>query len=206
LARYVREPGPEFTRRFDQQWEGQRREVEEEWQLFAVNLEYGYDVQRAAVRYAPGRELPAEGAEVRIAADRGWQSTGIRLRADQPYQITARGTYQVAQQPDVWWCEPGGVTIRYWRGRPLGLLLGQTRPHQATPGLTPLARPIAVGLSGTIRPGQDGTLYLCVNDSPAQLSDNAGELVIRIQPGQDDHGAAGPGQSPIDGPPRVSNN
>jgi hypothetical protein len=185
LARHVRAPDREFARFFDQQWQDQRRELEEEWQLFAVNMEYGYDLPRSAVQYAPGRRLPPEGAEVRVAADRGWQSTGIRLPANQSYQITASGRYQIAQEPEAWWCEPGGVTIRYWQGQPMGILLGQIRPDQVTAGLTPLARPLAVGLARTIRPGQSGTLYLRINDSPAELSDNAGIVVVRVAPKQD---------------------
>jgi hypothetical protein len=185
LAQQLRAPRDEFTRRFDGLWASERRELEEEWQLFAVNLQYGYDVPRAAVQYAPGQRLPAEGAQVDVAADRGWQSTGIRLEANNVYRITATGRYQIAQEPQTWWCEPDGVTIRYWRGQPLGRLLGQVRPDQAAPGLTPLARPVAIGSSGTLRPDQTGTLYLVVNDSPAELSDNAGKVLVKIEPSRD---------------------
>ena len=145
---------------FEQQWQGQRRELDEQWQLFAMELEYGYDVARAAIEYAAGGPLPAGGAQAEIVADRGWQSSGFRLQVGQPYRVAAVGRYQVAQQPDTWWCEPGGVTLRYWRGQPLGMLMGQVRPDQAASGLTPLARPLPVGLGCILWPERTGTLYL----------------------------------------------
>ena len=180
LTQHVSIPATEFTHRFEQQFRDDRRELDEEWQLFAMNIEYGYDVSRETVQYAPGRPLPPAGARITLAADRGWQSSGLRLLANTTYQITATGRYQVAQEPDVWWCEPGGVTIRYWRGRPLGVLLGQLRPDQPTAGLTPLARPLVFGLGRTLRPEENGTLYLRINDSPAELSDNSGTLAVRV--------------------------
>ena len=60
---------------------------------------------------------------VSVAADRGWQSSGVRVDAGKSYRLRAAGRYQVADRPQPWPCEPGGVSIRYYRGRPLGILL-----------------------------------------------------------------------------------
>ena len=62
----------------------------------------------------------------------GWQNSGLRLEAGDRYRLQAAGRYQVAQQPKTWWCEPGGVTIRYYMGRPLGILLAAVRSDQPT--------------------------------------------------------------------------
>ena len=66
---------------------------------------------------------------VTIAADRGWQSSGVWLEAGKSYHVTASGRYQIAAEKSndgekAWPCEPGGVTIEYHDGRPLGMLLG----------------------------------------------------------------------------------
>ncbi len=182
LASHVRMSGTELTSRCQHELGGDQRELDEQWQLFLTNMEYGYDFAREAVSYAPGLELPTQGAELAIAADRGWQSTGFRLRAGVPYHITASGRYQIAVQREIWWCEPGGVTIRYYRGRPLGMLVGQVRPDLPGPGLSPLTEPEPIGLSHTMKPDHDGTLYLRINDSPAEWSDNRGELRVSIVP------------------------
>ena len=77
--------------------------------------------------------LPAEGAKVEVQADRSWQSSGVRLEAGKKYLSCASGRYQVAHEPKVWWCEPGGVTIRYHHGQPLGILLAAVRADESRP-------------------------------------------------------------------------
>jgi hypothetical protein len=88
----------------------------------------------------------------------------------------------VARDPKIWWCEPGGVTIRYIEGRPLGMLLAAVSDvSEPLAGITPLAQPTSIGLGGTVTFAESGTLFLRINDSPAELADNAGELVARIE-------------------------
>jgi len=182
LQKHVGIFGIDFSRRFHDQLADQWSEVNEQWQLFVVNMEYGYDVAREAVEYRPGQALPAGGTTVAIAADRGWQSTGVRVQAGTTYRVTAAGRYQVADQPKIWPSEPDGVTIRYWKGRPLGMLLGAIRDDALNPDqMTPLATPFPVGRSRTISPPESGTLYLRINDSPAELADNGGELTVEIR-------------------------
>jgi hypothetical protein len=170
----------DLTRWFQTVLKADWDDLSEEWQLFVLNLEYGYDVPRSAVIRKPGVPLPAAGATVTVAADRGWQSTGIRLEAGAQYQIEATGRYQIAETTAPWWCEPGGVTIHYYQGRPLGQLLGAVRPD-VLPKLTPLARPQVIGLQRDWAEPSGGTLYLKINESPADLGDNKGQLTVRIR-------------------------
>jgi hypothetical protein len=158
-------------------------ELAEQWQLTVVDLDYGYDFPRASVEFAAGKPLPAEGTEVSVAAERGWQSARVEVRAGQRYRLEATGRYQVANQGKPWPCEPGGVSIRYYKGRPVGMLLAAVRPDRPRPGdPSMLLRPIVVGRGTTfIAPG-DGTLYLKINDSPAELADNAGRVQVTVQP------------------------
>jgi hypothetical protein len=172
----------DFTRRFlllmDDQWDPFRQQ----WQVFITDLEYGHDVAGTAVDFAPGRPLPGDGASLRVAADRGWQNSGLRLEAGTAYRIRASGRYQVADQPQIWWCEPGGVSIRYYKGRPLGILLAAVRPDPPPPDEpSALATPMAVGLDATLRPRRFGTLFLRINDSAGELGDNAGALVVHVK-------------------------
>jgi hypothetical protein len=301
----------DFTERFFRLVGQDRALLDEEWKLFVDEICYGYDFARCAIRFVPSQPIPAQGVQVRVEVDRGWQSSGWQVEAGRTYRLIASGRYQVAQKPKVWWCEPGGVTIRYYRGRPLGMLLaairaesstgaaesgaggpgrlpgpalagpsdaaespsavqglnessptkpppvdrrdnwsadhlqaespvppsGQTasRPSKQQPGLwaegrqenglqtgrrepsgqtasaptkskalpsagtsgveRPLAadglpergrsgllQPIPIGLEATLKPSVSGTLYFRINESPAELGDNAGELTVRIIP------------------------
>lgn len=179
LREYVTDPqfNDRFKRLYADDWENLR----EEWQVFVADLEYGYEVPRNAVEFGPGDPLPAGGAKVTIAADRGWQSSRIKLEAGRTYQLRASGRYQVANQPRIWWCEPGGVSIRYYHRQPLGILLGAVHPdHRDSNGPTPLIRPVVVGLGAELTPERSGTLYLRINDSAAELGDNAGEALIEV--------------------------
>lgn len=170
----------EFRERLAEHWPA----IREDWQLCVANIEYGYDAARSAVvRKAEVAPLPASGAKVTIIADRGWQSTGIALAAGKKYQFAASGRYQIAAEPKVWWCEPGGVTIRYYRGQPLGMLLAAVGDvEQPSGAMTPLAAPQPIGLGAVIEPALSGTLYLKINDSPAELADNEGSLTVEIRP------------------------
>jgi hypothetical protein len=159
-----------------------------EWLVFAHELEYGTDVARTTIDFRPGRPL-ASGAKgtATIAADHGWQSSGIRLEAGKTYRVRATGRYQIAAQSDAtgaakpWPCEPGGITIRYYRGKPLGMLVGAIEPDVLPLGATPpMLEPITVGADTTITPKTTGTLYLRVNDSNGELADNAGSLTVEV--------------------------
>jgi hypothetical protein len=199
LLRFVREP--DFNERFYRLFEPDWQELCEEWQLMVANMEYGYDVERSAVDFTPGKiEAGPEARTITIAADRGWQNTGLRLEAGKTYRLTASGRYQVAKSsplplgegqgvraaesksPQTWWSEPGGVSIRYYQNRPLGILLAAVRPdHPPANSTTALIRPTVVGLGTTFSPSETGTLFLKINDSPGELDDNAGELKVEVR-------------------------
>lgn len=191
LPRFVGKP--DFNERFIQLFRDQWDEVAEQWEVFVGSLQYGHDLTRTAVDFAPGKPLPPGGTTVTVAADRGWQNTGIRLEAGVRYRLTASGRYQVDDEPRIWWCSPGGVSIRYWNGLPLGVLLAAVHPdHYNYDQPSPLSRPLRVGLGGRLTPGESGTLLLRINDSPAELDDNAGTLTVRVEPDQPSGAAENP--------------
>jgi len=152
-----------------------------EWRAFVATLDYGYDTERMAMQHRPSAAI-SETASVTVAADRGWQSTGWQLKAGQEYRISAEGRYiiangQIADDGDPWPSEPGGVTLEYHEGRPLGMLLGAWRSTASSR----FSKPVAIGLAAKLKPPEDAVLYLRVNDSPARLSDNRGSLSASIR-------------------------
>ncbi len=172
----------EFRQAMDSDWQ----ELNDEWRLFADSLEHNHDLVQTAIDFRPGKPLAESGRRVEISADRGWQSSGVHVEAGQTYRIAARGRYQIAQHPEQWTSEPGGVTIRYYRGQPLGILLASVRtdvqadaPASSDEGVTNFS-PQPIGLETTWTPSTNGTLYLRINDSPAELDDNDGTLTVTI--------------------------
>jgi hypothetical protein len=171
----------DFDARVRAAYESDWSNLNEQWQCFTADLDYGYDFERNAIEFVAGEPLAARGARVDVAADRGWQSTGILLEAGMKYRLEAGGRYKIAAEPRIWRSEPNGVTIRYYAGRPLGMLLAAVHPDPYDPAArSSLLSPIEVGLGAELTPAETGTLYLRINDSPAELRDNAGSLQVQV--------------------------
>ncbi|MFO0868736.1 MAG: hypothetical protein U0935_07265 [Pirellulales bacterium] len=178
----VRDAGPEFTRPLLESLEEHWPALSEEWQLFVAQADYGYDVARAAIQHRPAAPLTTPEVRLKISAAAGWQSTGIQLEQGVSYEVAAVGRYQLVAGPPIWWCEPGGVTIRYFRGQPLGMLLGAVRPAVlSSDRLTPLANPEPIGRRRIMTPSGAGVLYLKINEFPGELADNSGDLLVRVR-------------------------
>lgn len=172
-----------FRQMFDSLFSADRRALDEQWQLFEYRIDYGYDLVREAIVHADVKPLPDSGVgNLVIEADRGWQSTGFELHAGGVYSLEAAGRYQIARTSRIWWCEPDGVTIRYYAGQPLGRLLAAVVSTTWTPPKeTDFTRPIPIGSRDELTCKQTGVLFLRVNDVPSELTDNAGQLRVVIR-------------------------
>jgi len=200
---------PNFNQIVRRTYAADWKELLAEWQAYASTLEHGYDFERMAIDFERGTPIePNAGRQrVTIAADRGWQSSRVWLDAGRSYRVTASGRYQIAaeesdgvQRP--WPSEPGGVTIEYHEGLPLGMLLGAIergaegkKTGAATAG--GFASPFAIGLDRTLTPEESGTLYLRVNDSGGRLDDNRGDLTVVIE--EESSHTAGNADPSVDG-------
>ena len=183
LRSQTRDRSIDFSRRFYDSLKPHWRAINEDWQLFVRDIDYGYDIARAAVVRKPASALPAAGATVEIAANRGWQSSGFRLEAGKSYLIEGAGRFTIANDGAPWPCEPSGVTIRYHNGQPLGILQAAVSDEeQPPPAMTPLALPQAIGLSAKFATTGGGTLYLRLNEAASGLADNVGSVATRIRP------------------------
>jgi len=180
LARHVKQP--DFQERVVAAFAADRPTLDEDWQLFIANLDYGYDFERMDVERKPGSPLAAGPAHASVAADRGWQSSGIAVEAGKKYTLRASGRYQVAGGEKPWLSEPGGVTIEYHGGRPLGMLLAAVRSDDdaTSARFSGLIQPIAIGLEATLEPKHSGTLYFRINDSAGRLADNSGAAEVEV--------------------------
>lgn len=170
---------PQFNRTFALAYEPDWNPLNAEWRLFASTLEHGHDIQATAIDFQPGVELATGSHEVSIDSARGWQPSGVQLLAGRKYHLAASGRFQVAITTEPWMSEAGGVTIRYNRGEPLGMLLAAVVDLESGNDQQ-LVSPLAIGLAGEITPEHNGTLYLQVNDSAGERADNLGTLQVLI--------------------------
>jgi hypothetical protein len=187
---------PRFDERMRTAYAKDWSDMNAEWSAYVATLDHGFDFDRMAIDFRPGAAA-SEGQSVsksatgptraEIRADRGWQSTGIILEAGKSYKETAEGRFQIASemvdgQARDWSCEPGGVTIEYHEGHPLGMLLGAVMREGDRPqiGEMSFSEPFAIGLEATLNPKTSGTLFLRVNDAAGQLHDNRGTLKVMV--------------------------
>lgn len=178
----VRSREGDFTRRFAEGLRGEWGVTNRQWELFVREIDYGYDLEREAIEMRPSQPLLEGAPKFNVAADRGWQSTGLQLAGGQRYRVEASGRFQLDDRPSVWWCEANGVTIHYFRGFPLGMLLGAVVDEQtASAGVESLLHPEPIGARAELQPARGGTLYLRINDRPSSLCNNAGRLDVVVQ-------------------------
>jgi hypothetical protein len=181
LAKHTTDPN--FNQRARRMLQREWRDLNREWLLMIDSLDYGYDTERTTVDMKPGRLFRDGNTRLTVTADRGWQNSGLRLEKGKTYKLSATGRYRIVQgkegKPD-WISEPNGVSIRYFGGRPLGMVQAAILPTRA--GKTfPLFKPVDVGLGTTFTPERSGTLLLRINDSPGELEENQGQAFVKIE-------------------------
>lgn len=178
---------PDFTTAMARQFVDQWPLINDNWQLFVSEVEYGYDFARNVIVFMPGSELPPEGKQLEVDSARGWQSTGITLTAGKRYEIKATGRYvmhrdNTRQPPTIWQSEPQGIAVEYYNGRPIGTLEGVIVAEDRDPSaLSPFLNTVTVGTGGTETANSTGTLYLRINDHPANRGDNSGTAKVSVK-------------------------
>jgi hypothetical protein len=172
-----------FTDQFLQDLNADWDRLQEQWQLYLTEMDYGLDVAHVVVKYQDVHAIPEKGELLKINANQSWQSSGLRVAAGQKLLIRSQGRYVVGQTDQPWECEPQGITIHYYRGMPLGALTMAVRDEsQPLDQLTPLAKPLSVGRSLEQKFETDGTIFFRINESPVDLGDNQGILDIHVMP------------------------
>lgn len=182
-ARNGRDSSPDFTRQFVADLGEQWTISQARWRVLIDELDYGYDLRRNQITSLPAAQ-PWNGVPLRtdVQADQGWQSAGIFVPAGTRLSLQASGRVTLAQEPEPWISEASGVTIRYHRGRPLGILLATILPNQFAPSKTILPlKSVKVAPEAVLVAEEAGWLMLKIGDSPAELADNTGNLVVQIK-------------------------
>ncbi len=172
----------QFNRAFRQFWIKHKTVIESDWELFRESLCYGFDLPRGATVQRATTPLDSGATrEVKLLAERGWQSTGIAVRAGQTIQISATGRVTLRKTTQPWESEPAGISIRYSEARPIGRVLAAVQ--RSTPAQTGPVRHwefFDVAAGATLQATHDGMLHLRVNDRWNELADNSGEYRVTI--------------------------
>ena len=176
------------TEAFHRSYQRHRSELDREWNLFVQHLDYGYDSSHETIAY-PTNVADLEHDRIytlQVDSAKGWQAAGIRVAPDTHIDVIAKGRFQIAVetsdgQPSVaWMCEPQGVTIEYYQGRPLGQLLAAIVPEAAS-AKDSRFDPVGIGRRGKMSTKTGGQLFFRVNERADRVSDNAGQMTVKLR-------------------------
>lgn len=175
--------GKEFFRLANELFAEDKILLAAEWDQFVHRLDYGWDyAANAFVPVKQSLDVSTSPVTVEIAANRGWQSTGIHIVADNAYSMTAAGRVELAQDPKPWVSEPQGISIQYASGKPIGRLLVGVLPS-ATPSDGIISQPFEVhdcGRGRLLRFETGGALFMFINDDPSDRQNNSGTYQVRV--------------------------
>jgi hypothetical protein len=164
-----------------------------DFDAFTDDVDYGYDFSRSAIDWAAGAPLDDRRA-VQVDAARGWQNSGLWLTRGQRYAIRATGRAQIGetstcrQGEQASACrletEPDGISIDWYRHRPLGRLLAAqwVESPDAAPGARPRFVVVAEAAAAAFVAPVDGPLFFKLNEPPGALADNAGGFRVEVGP------------------------
>ncbi len=155
-----------------------------EYDAFVADLDYGYDVARMAIDWSPGRPLVVP-TPVTVEAGRGWQNTGLTLQHGGRYRVVARGRVRLGEVRDPAThtvtpieSEADGITLRWYRGRPVGRLL--VAQWVEADGQPPGFVVLGTGSAADITAATTGPLYLIVNGGPADRTAATGSFTVEM--------------------------
>ena len=150
------------------------------WPLFLDSVIEGEDLADSLPRMMPGPAHWNVGvnkpALLQIDAAQDWQSSGFIFTRGQTIKLSCSGRYAVHDTPRPWISEPQGITIDYYRGRPLGEVVAMI----VSPDGQFVSRRITVGTGCSITLTHDGELWLQINDSATERTGNSGAVEVAI--------------------------
>lgn len=178
--------GPSFNRDLHRDLKSDWPVMIAQWRLMCHDLDYGFDWSNQRVDLSTADpEWDGKPLQVKVSADRGWQSIGVRLRPKTHLAVTPSGRITVGKSETsgkAWESEAGGITIEYRHGRPLGQLL-MCLVSNASDSRAEFIRPLEtqpVTKPTTLTTSEFTWLLFRVNDGVDELNDNSGQYVVEI--------------------------
>lgn len=172
--------GPDFNARLAAMPGYDPARASRDFDAFTADIDYGYDFARSAIDWSPGRPL-ARAAEIRVAAGRGWQNSGVTVAKGSRYDLRADGRCTLGHVGETLIeTEADGISLDWYRGRPLGRLLVAQWAESPPDGGRPRFVVLGEGAAATITATVDGPLYLELNEPPGALADDTGAFTVTI--------------------------
>lgn len=167
-----------------------------QWRSFVDDLDFGLSPTQTALVLDTDhskRSIASAPSTIPIDAHRGWQVATPIVQALSKHTARAEGRIIIRSRSTSdeklerapsnlpWESEPNGVTIEYYRGYPIGALIGTWASIEGEHPSKPWER-FLIGKGRDLPvPERDSILLLRVNDRPSGVRDNAGEYTVTLQ-------------------------
>lgn len=155
-----------------------------DFDAFTDDLDYGYDLEQMMIDWSPGEPLQ-EVVSRKLDPARGWQNTGVSVEQGARVRFQTRGRSELGRLPGIdvdLTSEGQGITIDWYRGRPIGrLFIAQWIADPADAGRPRFER-LAEGSTGSFIAATTGPIFARINDSPAGRRDNGEGLELLLAP------------------------
>jgi hypothetical protein len=182
LPAFAEKNHAQFNQQLEPKIAQHKSRLQQDWQLFINEIDFGYEVPRAALRNI----VAVNENQYQLDVGYGWQISPLQIESGQILQIRTKGRFIVANVDDQNWpCESEGITIEYYNGRPLGQLLIGVLPEGSRASDDKLLDGTSVTNSKRWTAPISGTVCFRINESPAKLDDNRGQLEIFIREAKD---------------------
>ena len=162
---------------FEQVYGSMATEICFEYLFFLKHFDVGYRADLCAwdwkKKFKPLRTGTITAA---VAANRGWQPSGIEVASGDQLEFNAEGTWKLTK-------DGKAVSADGDSGR--GKLVAMVMKTFALDGSLKLedylSAPIELGSHGTLTAPQDGQLYLRCDDAWNELADNSGSIKVKLK-------------------------
>ena len=154
---------------FEQTYGAMANEISFEYLFFLKHLCNGYrmdlcywDWKRkfSGLANGPGRTMTVQAA-------RGWQPTGILVRAENEYTVKATGTWKLEKKATKGVTADGDST---GEGKLIGIIFNEFQ----------LSEEFDIGADGSFKPPMDGQLHVRCKSDWASIGDNVGSVQVKI--------------------------
>ena len=144
-------------------------EIAFEYRQFLTNFDQGYRVDLCSWDWKRRfKDLaPASVSTTRVNAQRGWQPTGVIVRAGESYDFSASGTWQTSKDTGETGAD-GGTS-------------GVGRLEAAVFADFVLSKAFPLGAYGSFTPTTAGQLFVRCSDKWNELADNRGTVALKIK-------------------------
>ncbi len=162
---------------FEQVYGPMATEICFEYLFFLKHFDVGYRVDLCAFDWKKKfKPLRTGTITATLAANKGWQATGIEVAAGDQLDFSAEGKWKLTK---------AGETVSADGASSAGKLVAMVMKDFSLAGSLDLdeylSQPVELGTYGTFTVPHEGKLFLRCNDSWTELADNSGSIKVKLK-------------------------